>query len=130
MNQYIFLCDKKWQIRQVLYTPSECVIQPNVYLTELIVHPEILTQNQDFDAQKQNTVSLHFQSSESEIPAIICTYPQYYLIFLVRVENHQDFADFANSYIKFISLADDHLQADQFPACFDEDQSEIEAGSG
>ena len=111
MNQYIFLCDKKWQIRQVLYTPSECVIQPDVHLTDLIVHPEILTQNEDFDAQKQNTVSLLFLSSEREIPAIICTYPQYYLIFLVRVENHQDFADFANSYIKFISWADDHLQA-------------------
>ena len=110
MKQFIFLCDKKWHIRQILSNTTEHQIQPGTLLTDLVCKPECLTQNEDLEVQKVNTVPLQFHSSAEEYPALICTYPQRYLVFLETVKNREDFCAFTDSYTRFAAWAEDHLQ--------------------
>lgn len=109
MKQYVFLCDKKWQVQQVLFSSDE-LVQPDVFLTDLILQPESLTENKDLEGQKVNTVSLQFRDHAHRIPAILCTYPQHYMVFLMDVRNQEDYKAFADSFTHFCSWAEDHLQ--------------------
>lgn len=109
MKQSIFLCSRKWYIRQIFSDTIENQIQPGALLTDLICNPESLTQNEDLEVQKITTVFLQFHNSE-EYPALICIYPRHYLVFLEVVKNREDFSAFADSYTHFAAWAEDHLQ--------------------
>ena len=110
MEQNIFLCDKKWNIEKILQCSSKYKIAKGVCLADLVANPFGLLDNEDFEAQKQSMVMLRFQETEDEIPVIVCTFSKYYLVFIVRIENEQDFSEFTGCYMQCLAWADEHLQ--------------------
>ena len=109
MIQYIFVCDKDWKIQKVLEASSEDLISEGMFLTDLIADPDSLTMNENFEIQKQNMVILHF-GDKREYPAIVCTYPGCYLLFLVDARDERNFTDFTDTYVRYLSWAEEHLQ--------------------
>lgn len=109
MEQNIFLCDKKWNIEKVLQCSSKYKAKKGSNLTDLVLNPSGLLDNEDFDSQKQSMVMLRFQE-EDAIPVIVCTFPKYFLVFIVRIENEQDFSEFTGCYMQCLAWADEHLQ--------------------
>lgn len=110
MEQNIFLCDKKWNVEKILQCSSKYKIEKGICLADLVDNPVGLLENEDFDAQKQSMVMLRFHGSEDEIPVIVCTFPKYFLVFIVRIENEQDFSEFTGCYMQCLAWADEHLQ--------------------
>ena len=111
MNQCIFICDKQWNIEEILDTTWDLPVEEEKTLTDLITEPGILENSDDFELHKQNVKMLHFHEEEQDIPAIICTFPKGYLIFLVRIQSQEDFLNFTSSYMKCLAWADKNLQA-------------------
>ena len=110
MEQNIFLCNKQWNVEKVLQCSSEYKIEKGSCLADFVLNPSGLLENEDFEAQKQSMVMLHFRENEDEIPVIVCTFPKYFLVFIVRIENEQDFSEFTGCYMQCLAWADDHLQ--------------------
>lgn len=110
MEQNIFLCNKKWNIEKILQCSPKYKIEKGICLADLITNPSGLLDNEDFESQKQSMVMLRFRESEDEIPVIVCTFPKYYLVFIVRIENEQDFSEFTGCYMQCLAWADEHLQ--------------------
>ncbi len=111
MNQCIFICDKQWNIEEVLDTTWNLPIKVEKTLTDLITEPCILERNDDFELYKQNIKMLHFYGEKREVPAIICTFPREYLIFIVSIQSQKDFLSFMKTYIKCLAWADKNLQS-------------------
>lgn len=109
MNQSILICDKEWEIEKVLTNSLEILIEVGDYLTDLTMDSDKLIDNEDFEIQKQNIIMLRFDGINEEIPAIFCTYPENFLVFLIHVENEQDFILFAQSYVHYLSWAEENL---------------------
>lgn len=80
-------------------------------LTDLITEPDILEANDDLEIHKQNVEMVRFYGEEQDIPAIICTFPKGYLIFLVSIQSEEDFLNFTASYMKCLAWADKNLQS-------------------
>lgn len=110
MNQSIFICDKQWNIEEILDASWDLPVEEEKTLTNLITEPDILERNEDFELHKQNVVILRFCEREQDIPAIICTFPKGYLIFLVSIQSQEDFLNFTDSYMKCLAWADRNLQ--------------------
>lgn len=110
MNQSIFICDKQWKIEEILDASWDLPVEEEKTLTNLITEPDILERNEDFELHKQNVIILRFCEEEQDIPAIICTFPRGYLIFLVSIQSQEDFLNFTDSYMKCLAWADRNLQ--------------------
>lgn len=110
MEQNIFLCDRKWNIHKILKCSSRYGITQGGNLTELVKNPSSLTANEDLEVQKQNMVMLQFDGEETETPVIVCTFPRYYLVFIVRIENQEDFSQFTSCYMQCMAWADENIQ--------------------
>lgn len=110
MNQSIFICDKQWNIEEILDASWDLPVEEEKTLTNLITEPDILERNEDFELHKQNVIILRFREEEQDIPAIICTFPRGYLIFLVSIQSQEDFLNFTDSYMKCLAWADRNLQ--------------------
>lgn len=110
MNQSIFICDKQWKIEEILDASWNLPVEEEKTLTNLITEPDILERNEDFELHKQNVIILRFCEEEQDIPAIICTFPRGYLIFLVSIQSQEDFLNFTDSYMKCLAWADRNLQ--------------------
>lgn len=110
MNQSIFICDKQWKIEEILDASWDLPVEEEKTLTNLITEPDILERNEDFELHKQNVIILRFREDEQDIPAIICTFPRGYLIFLVSIQSQEDFLNFTDSYMKCLAWADRNLQ--------------------
>lgn len=110
MNQSIFICDKQWKIEEILDASWDLPVEEEKTLTNLITEPDILERNEDFELHKQNVIILRFREEEQDIPAIICTFPRGYLIFLVSIQSQEDFLNFTDSYMKCLAWADRNLQ--------------------
>ena len=110
MNQCIFICDKQWNIEEILDSAWDLPVEEDRTLTDLITEPSILENNDDFELHKQNVKMLHFHGKEQEVPAIICTFPKGYLIFLVCIQSQEDFLSFTSTYMKCLAWADKNLE--------------------
>ena len=111
MNQCIFLCDKQWNIEEILDATWDLPVEEEKTLTDLITEPGILENSDDFELHKQNVKMIHFYGEKEETPAIICTFPKGYLVFLVCIHSQEDFLNFTASYMKCLAWADKNLQA-------------------
>lgn len=111
MNQCIFICDKQWNIEEVLDNSWNLPVAEEKTLTDLITEASILESNDDLEIHKQNVEILCFCGEERAIPAIICTFPKGYLIFLVSIQSQEDFLNFTKSYMKCLAWADKNLQS-------------------
>lgn len=111
MKQCIFICDKKWNIEEILDGSWNLPVEEDKVLTSLITKPAILERNEDLEVHKQNVAILRFCGVEQDIPAIICTFPKGYLLFLVSIQSQEDFLNFTDSYMKCLAWADKNLEA-------------------
>ena len=110
MKHYIFLCDKQWHIEKIIHEPSGSAFQEGTALSDYLTDPEQLLHNPSIGLQKQCFLVLRFRHLEKEAPAIICSLPRHYLVFLARVINAQDFSQFADICSRHLSWAEEHLQ--------------------
>ena len=111
MKQCIFICDKKWNIEEILDGSWKLPVEADRKLTSLITKPAILESNEDLEVHKQNVAILHFYDVEQDIPAIICTFPKGYLLFLVSIQSQENFLNFTDSYMRCLAWADKNLEA-------------------
>ncbi len=109
MKQSVLISDKEWRIQKILAHSLDIPIEKDSYLTDLIVNPSEMINNEDFKSEKQTIMMLKFKDRDKKIPTIFCTYSENFLIFLVHVENQQDFTDFIESYLSYLSWADENL---------------------
>ena len=110
MSQSILLCDRQWQIAKVLACDGAPPFEAGESLLERTEEPETLRAAENLlESQRQSVLTLRFQAAQS-LTTIIHTYPKYYLVFLVCVENAAEFARFADSYIKTLAWADENVQ--------------------
>ena len=110
MNQCIFICDKQWNIKEVLDNSWNLPVEEEKALTDLIAEASILESNDDLEIHKQNVEMLRFSGEKHAIPAIICTFPKGYLIFLVSIQSQKDFLNFTDVYMKYLAWADKNLK--------------------
>ena len=61
------------------------------------------------DSQQTNIITAYFPDIRQEIPVIICTFSEYYLVFLALIQNQQDFVDFTETYTDSLSWAKQRL---------------------
>lgn len=109
MKQSVLISDKEWKIQKILAHSLDIPIEKDGYLTDLIVNSSELINNEDFESEKQTIMMLKFKDRDKKIPTIFCTYSENFLIFLVHVENQQDFTDFIESYLSYLSWAEENL---------------------
>lgn len=109
MKQSVLISDKEWKIQKILAHSLDIPIEKDSYLTDLIVNPSEVINNEDFKSEKQTIMMLKFKDRDKKIPTIFCTYSENFLIFLVHVENQQDFTDFIESYLYYLSWAEENL---------------------
>lgn len=110
MKQCIFICDKQWNIEEILDGSWRLPVEEGKILTSLITKPDILQGNEDFEVHRQNVAILRFCEVEQDIPAIICNFPKGYLVFLVSIQTQEDFLNFTDSYMKCLAWADKNLE--------------------
>lgn len=109
MKQSVLISDKEWKIQKILAHSLDIPIEKDGYLTDLIVNSSEVINNEDFKSEKQTIMMLKFKDRDKRIPTIFCTYSENFLIFLVHVENQQDFTDFIESYLSYLSWAEENL---------------------
>ena len=109
MKQSVFICDKQWKIQKILVHSLDIPIQKGYYLTNLICDSNELTNHEDLEAEKQSIVMVKFHDINKKIPVIISTYAENFLIFLVHIENQNDFTQFIESYLYYLSWAEENL---------------------
>lgn len=109
MKQSVLISDKEWKIQKILAHSLDIPIEKDSYLTDLIVNSSEVINNEDFKSEKQTIMMLKFKDRDKKIPTIFCTYSENFLIFLVHVENQQDFTDFIESYLYYLSWAEENL---------------------
>ena len=111
MSQSILLCDRQWQIAKVMKCDGSLPFEAGESLMTWTVDVDGLRAAENLlDSQKQSVLTLRFRETAGEMTAIIHTYPKYYLVFLVCVENAEEFAQFADSYIHTLAWADENVQ--------------------
>lgn len=111
MSQSILLCDRQWQIAKVMKRDGAPPFEAGESLTDWTTDADGLRAAESLlDSQKQSVLTLRFRETAGEMTAIIHTYPKYYLVFLVCVENAEEFAQFADSYIHTLAWADENVQ--------------------
>lgn len=109
MKHSIFLCDKQWMVDEILHCSSEIPIQTGTCLKDLISDPGCLDEPGLADSQQTNIITAYFPDIRQEIPVIICTFSEYYLVFLALIQNQQDFVDFTETYTDSLSWAKQRL---------------------
>lgn len=109
MKQSVLISDKEWKIQKILAHSLDIPIEKDGYLTDLIVNSSEVINNEDFKSEKQTIMMLKFKDRDKRIPTIFCTYSENFLIFLIHVENQQDFTDFIESYLSYLSWAEENL---------------------
>ena len=60
--------------------------------------------------QVQSVSLWQLKSGTESFCAILCPFPRYHLVFLVRVTDEQGFTRFTDLYVKYLNWAQDHLQ--------------------
>lgn len=126
MKPYILLCDENWQIERILSDTEGFHFKSGMYLTDFVSDSAILENIDSTDIQKQNIVSLHMKESVSEyavsampqisehiaedVSALICTYPKYFLVFLIQIECQEDFLAFTEAYTHYQAWAEKNMQ--------------------
>ena len=110
MKHSIILCDPQWKIQEILHCSSEIPVQTGLCLRDLVKEPERLDEPDAFSSQETNIITLYFPAIRQEIPVIICTFPECYLVFLALIQNQQDFIDFTEAYKDSVAWAKQNLQ--------------------
>lgn len=110
MKHSIFLCDRQWKIQKILHCSSELPVQTGFCLKDLIKNPDLLNDTDTFSSQETSIITLYFPDIQQEIPVIICTFSEYYLVFLALIQSQQDFIDFTEAYTDSLDWARQNLK--------------------
>lgn len=107
MREYIFVCDEQWKIGKILYDSQDDYIQLKTSMDEIIKEVSQLRQQA---SQNHLILNVHDRQDNLEMLAIIHKYEQCFLVFLVYIENQDDFVQFIDSYIRFQTWAKENLK--------------------
>lgn len=110
MKYTTLLCSKQWKIEYILDDFFKLGFEVNTSLSDYLVAPALSEYDEEFAAQKQNLLFFSICGQEKEIPAVIRTFSNHYLVFLVTVNSEEDFKNFIFSYRKALDWADKNLE--------------------
>lgn len=109
MKLSILLCDSQWKIEQVLHTAPDISFSKGDNLTAFISDAEKLQCSEGLVEQKQTYILLHFLPDNHAIPAIICPFPKYCLVFLIDTAHPDEFEEFSDIFTRCIAWAEENL---------------------
>jgi len=101
----VFLCDKRWKIKKVRQCCPEFDVKEGSVLSELISDKQKLEEYEE----KQKILELSFEGYQDTISAIIDPYKEANLVVLAKIDNHQEFLEFSESYPEYQEWAKDHI---------------------
>lgn len=110
MKYCIFLCDHQWNIVKIMDSSPTCPLSEGARLPELLENPELLPLPDALENQVQSVSLWQLKGGTESFCAILCPFPRYHLVFLVRVTDEQGFTRFTDLYVKYLNWAQDHLQ--------------------
>ena len=110
MKYCIFLCDHQWNIVKIMDSSPTCPLSEGARLPELLENPELLPLPDALENQVQSVSLWQLKGGTESFCAILCPFPRYHLVFLVRVTDEQGFTRFTDLYVKNLNWAQDHLQ--------------------
>lgn len=107
MKCCVFLCDKKWQIQKVLHAEPELVIPEGESLLELLEDASEFGQSDRFGKPGHSVTYLRLKQCEREIPAVVCSFQNSYLFFLVERGSEQEFSEFMQLYARYVAWVEE-----------------------
>lgn len=110
MKYCIFLCNHQWNIVKIMDSSPTCPLSEGARLPELLENPELLPLPDALENQVQSVSLWQLKGGTESFCAILCPFPRYHLVFLVRVTDEQGFTRFTDLYVKYLNWAQDHLQ--------------------
>lgn len=110
MKYCIFLYDHQWNIVKIMDSSPTCPLSEGARLPELLENPELLPLSDALENQVQSVSLWQLKGGTESFCAILCPFPRYHLVFLVRVTDEQGFTRFTDLYVKYLNWAQDHLQ--------------------
>ena len=103
MKYCIFLCDHQWNIVKIMDSSPTCPLSEGARLPELLENPELLPLPDALENQVQSVSLWQLKGGTESFCAILCPFPRYHLVFLVRVTDEQGFTRFTDLYVKYLN---------------------------
>ena len=110
MKYAVLLCDRQWNIQNILHQSEDAQLPPVASLTGLLADPAVLNGE---PLREAGPAPKFFQlklRDGSQVPAFFCVYAANILVFLVHICNEADFIEFSDLYSKVITWADKTLR--------------------
>ncbi len=112
MKLLAFMCDSAWRIERVLENTLDIALPEGALLSDVAEgteHLRELSAKPREEAFKHDLENLRFAGFNEEIPTLVFSYPNRYMVFASVIDNMSDLQDLENSLVKHLIWADEHV---------------------
>ncbi len=112
MQLAAFICDDAWRIDRVLENTLPVALPKDALLSDIaegIAHLENPSDKVHKESFKHDLVNLRFKGVDEEVPALVFSYPNRFMVFASVIDSMQDLRGLAQSLVKHLTWADENI---------------------
>lgn len=106
MTATVFLCDKMWNIRNIMKPCGQLPVHSGEYLTDLVKDPDVLRN----DCRDKYALLAYFPRWDRELSVTVRAISDSYLVFITNFNGNRELVEFMSLYSEGVEWAENHLE--------------------